>query len=323
MRRRDFVTLLGSVFTLPLTAYAQEKDRRYRLGSLHQSPRDAPHHVAFFDELRRLGFIEGENLLGDEHGYGLHIEELAQHASELAKSQVDVIVCAGVAPVRAAQDATKTIPIVGNADDLVASGLVQSLARPEGNTTGFSILATELDGKRQEILMEIVPGARHIAALTDGRTTLPQQLKTLQEEARIRGVDLQICQAAKPEEIAGAIETAKNSGAEALNVLSSGLLFNGRQIIMERVAALRIPTIYQWPTESEEGGLVSYGPRLAQLYRDITARQVVKLLRGAKPQDLPVEQPTKFELVVNLKTAKALGLTVPQSLLVGADEVIE
>ena len=171
--------------------------------------------------------------------------------------------------------------------------------------------------------MEVVPGARHIAALTDGRTTLPQQLKMLQEEARTRGVDLLICQAAKPEEIAGAIELAKNAGAEALNVLSSGLLFNGRQIIMERVAALRIPTIYQWPTESEEGGLVSYGPRLAQLYRGITAQQVVKLLRGAKPRDLPVEQPTKFELVVNLKTAKALGIVVPQSLLVAADEVIE
>ncbi len=145
----------------------------------------------------------------------------------------------------------------------------------------------------------------------------------LQEAARNRGVDLLICQATKPEEVAGAIETAKNSGAEALNVLSSGLLFNGRQIIMERVGALRIPTIYQWPTESEEGGLVAYGPRLAQLYRDITARQVVKLLRGAKPQDMPVEQPTKFELVVNLRTAKELGIAVPQALLVAADEVIE
>ncbi len=159
MRRREFITLLGGGIAWPLAAHAQENGRTYRLGSLHQSPRDAPHHVAFFDELRRLGFVEGKNLLGDEHGYGLHIEELAQHASELVKSQVDVIVCAGVAPVRAAQEATKTISIVGNADDLVASGLVRSLANPEGNTTGFSILATELDGKRQEILMEVVPTA--------------------------------------------------------------------------------------------------------------------------------------------------------------------
>jgi putative ABC transport system substrate-binding protein len=323
MRRRDFIILLGGGTAWPLATRAQEKGRTYRLGSLHQSPRNASHHVAFFDEMRRLGFVEGENLLADEHGYGLHIEELAQHASELVRSQVDVIVCAGVAPVRAAQQATKTIPIVGNADDLVASGLVRSLAHPEGNTTGFSILATELDGKRLEILMETVPGARKMAVLTDGRTTLPQQLEMLQEAARTRGIDLLVCQAAKPEEIAGAIEAAKNSGTEALNVLSSGLLFNGRQIIMERVAALRIPTIYQWPTESEEGGLIAYGPRLAELYRDITAQQVVKLLRGAKPQDLPVEQPTKFELVINLKTAKALGIAIPQALLVAADEVIE
>jgi putative tryptophan/tyrosine transport system substrate-binding protein len=324
LNRREFITLLGGAAALvPLTARAQEAGRTYRLGSLQLSPRSAPHHVALFDELQRLGFVEGQNLSIDAHGYDLRVERLTEHASELVKAQVDVILCAGDAAVRAAQQVTTTIPILAITDDMIESGLVRSLAKPDGNTTGVSILATELDGKRQEILIEAVPGLRRLAALADSNTTAPRQLQALQDAARARGVELSIYRLATPEEIAGAIDTAKSSGAAALNVLATPLFNNNRRIILERVATLRLPTIYQWPDISEEGGLIAFGPRLVQLYREIMARQLVKLLRGAKPADLPVEQPTRFELVINLKAAQAIGHDVPAGLVLRADKVIE
>jgi putative ABC transport system substrate-binding protein len=200
---------------------------------------------------------------------------------------------------------------------------VASLAKPGGNTTGVSILTSELNGKRQDILLEAVPGVRRVAALADANSSLPQQLQAMQDAARARGIDLLIYQVTKAEEIIGAIDAAKGSGATALNVLASVILWNNRQIIIPRVAALDLPAIYQFPAAAEEGGFIAYGSRLDQIYRDIWARQLVKLLRGAKPADIPVEQPTKFELVVNLKTAAALGLTIPESFLVRADKVIE
>jgi putative tryptophan/tyrosine transport system substrate-binding protein len=206
---------------------------------------------------------------------------------------------------------------------MVGSRFVASLANPGGNTTGVSLLSSELDGKRQEILMEAVPRAHRYAALADVNSTSPQRLQTLQEATRAHGTELSIHRVAKAEEIAGAINAAKSSGAAALNVLASALLSNNRQFIVPRVAALALPSIYQWPTVAEEGGLIGYGPRLERIYGDIISRQLVKLLRGVKPADIPVEQPTKFELVVNLKTAKALGLTIPEALLLRADEVIE
>jgi putative ABC transport system substrate-binding protein len=206
---------------------------------------------------------------------------------------------------------------------MVGSGLVASMAHPGGNTTGISLLATELDGKRQEMLTEIVPGARHIAALADSNTTAPRRLQALQDAARARGIELSVHRVAKAEEIGDVIDAIKAAGAQALNVLASPLLYAQRRLIIERTAALRLPAIYQWPETAEEGGLAGYGPRILQLYRDIYSRQLVKLLKGAKPAEIPVEQPTKFELIINLKTAKALGVTVPQALLARADEVIE
>jgi len=327
MRRREFiVTLSGmaaSAMAWPRAVQGQETGRTYRLGSLHQSPRDAPHHVAFYDELRRQGFVEGHNLLADTKGYGLRVDQLAEHAADVVKANVDAIICAGDEAVRAAQQTTKTIPILANSSDMVAQGFVRSLTNPEGNTTGFSLLAPELDGKRQEILTEIVPVARRIACLVDPKYTSPQRAQLLQEAARARGIELLVYQVSTPDEIVSAIETGKKSGAEALNVLASAFLFANRKIIFERVATLRVPAMYEWPTEGEEGGLIAYGPRLAQLYRDIFARQLVRLLRGAKPTDLPIEQPTKFELVINLKTANAMGITVPATLVARVDKVIE
>jgi putative tryptophan/tyrosine transport system substrate-binding protein len=323
MRRREFISLLGGAVAWPLAARGQQPGRIYRLGTLNLSPRSAPNHVAFYAELQRLGFIAGQNLVVDERGYGLHVEQLADHAAEIVKAQVDVINATGDLAIRAAQQATTTIPILAFTDDMLGSKFVSSLAKPDGNTTGVSIFGTELDGKRQEILIEAVPGLRRMAALADSNTNTPRQLQALQDAARARGVELSIYEVAKSNEIAAAIDAAKKADAAALNVLASPLFYANRQLIMERATALHLAAIYHWPEMAEQGGLLGYGPRLVLIYREILARQMVALLRGTKPGDIPVEQPTKFELVINLKTAKAIGLTIPESFLLRADELIE
>jgi putative tryptophan/tyrosine transport system substrate-binding protein len=324
MRRRDFITLVsGATVGWPLAARAQEARRTYHLGVLTVSPRNAPYIVAMFDELGRLGFIEGQNLTVDWREYALQIDVVSEFAAELVKGHVDLIYAVGDVGTRAAQRATTTIPIFGIADDMVGSGLVNSLARPGGNTTGVSILAPELNGKRQEILIEAVPGLRRMAALADSNMSSSSKLQELQDAARARNIELSIHWIARPEEIPAVVDAVKTSGAEALNVLASSLLTVNRQTIAQRVAALRLPAIYQWPETVEEGGLVAYGPRLVQIYRELVVQQLVKLLRGAKPADLPVLQPTKFELVINLKTADAMGITVPPTLVARADKVIE
>jgi putative ABC transport system substrate-binding protein len=248
---------------------------------------------------------------------------LASHASEIVNQKVDVIVCAGDHAIRAAQQATQIIPILGSTEDMLGSGLVHSMARPEGNTTGTSILSTELNGKRQEILMDLLPTVRHMAALADANASTPQHLQMLQELTRARGVELSVYRVSEPEEIAGAIDKAKSSGAGALNVLASPFLFNRRQAIREQVATLSLPAMYMAPDIAEEGGLIAYGANIVGLWRELMARQMAGLLSGAKVADVPVEQPTKFELAINLKTAKELGLTIPQTLLATADNVIE
>ncbi len=327
MRRRGFIMLLGSAAAAPIAraaaVQAQEADRTYRIGGLSISPREAPYVAAIFDELQRLGFIEGQNVAVDWREYGLRIDPVSEFATELVKTRVDVILALGEPGIRAAQHATTSIPIVGSADDMVGSGLVRSLARPGGNTTGISILATELDGKRQEILAEAMPGLRRMATLADSNITAPAQLKALEDAARARGIELSIHRIARPEEIPAAIDAAKASGASALNVLASPILGSNRPIILELVAALGLPAMYQWPEAARQGGFVAYGPRLVETFRELMTPSLVKVLRGAKPADLPVQQPTKFELAINLKTAKALGLTIRESFLVRADEVIE
>jgi putative ABC transport system substrate-binding protein len=322
MRRREFITLVGGAFSWPLAASAQEPGRIYRLGSLQFSLRSAPWHAAFFDALQRQGFIEGQNLVGDPNGYGLRVDQLAAHATELIKANVDVIISAGDPNVRAAQQATKTNSILAIAEDLVGSGFVASLARPGGNTTGVSILTSDLNGKRQEILLEAVPG-KHIAALADTNSISPRQLQELEGAAHARGVELSIFQVTNEDEISSALDSAKKSGAVALNVLASSLLFSARKTIIPQVAALHLPAIYQWPEIAGEGGLIGYGPHITKIYGEILSRQLAALLRGIKPADIPAEQPTKFDLAINLKTASVLGLTVPESFLQRADEVIE
>ena len=322
MRRREFIALIGASVTWPFAALAQQAGRTYRIGGLSGSPRNSPPTVAMFDELRRLGFIEGQNLTIDWRVYALHIDLIPEFAAELVRAKVDVIYASGDA-VRAAQRATATIPILAIAQDMLGQGLVNSLARPGGNTTGVSVLATELDGKRQEILIEAVPGLRRMGILADSKVTSSSQLQALQEAARTRGVEVSMHRVASTEEITATLDTAKASGVAALNVLSSPLLYANRQLIMDRVAALRLPAVYPFPEEAEEGGFVGYGPTIVQIFRDIMAQKLVKLLRGIKPADIPVEQPTHFELWINLKTANRLGVTVPETLLARADKVIE
>ena len=323
MRRREFIMLFGGIVACPPGAGAQECGRIYRLGGLHSSPRNAPHHLALFDELRRLGFNDGQNLVADAAGYGMSVEQHAVHATDLVKARVDVILAGGDAAVRAAQQATTSVPILALTDDMVGQGFVRSLGQPGGNTTGVTLLVSELDGKRQELLIEAVPGVRRVAALADSNTTTSSRLRALEEAAHARGVELSIHQVARREEIGSAIDAAKAAGAGALNVLASSLLFNSRGFIFDRVTALRLPAVYQWPEMAEQGGLIGYGPLIVQLYRDIMSRQLVQLLRGVSPRDLPVEQPTRFELVINVRTAKAIGHEVPAPLVLRADKVIE
>jgi ABC-type uncharacterized transport system substrate-binding protein len=328
MRRRDFITFLGGATATwplrPLCAQGQEPGRTYRLGGLFPSRRDSPQYATMFEELRRSGFVEGQNLMVSYwRAYGLRVELLAEFAEDPIRTQVDVILAGGDAGIRAAQQATATIPILAVTDDMVGSGLVSSLSKPGGNTTGVSLLATELDGKRQEILMEALPGLRRMAALADTNTTAPRQLQALADAARARGVELSIHRVANPDEITPAIDAAKTLQAAAINVLASPLLFANQKVIIERTAALRLPAMYQWPDSAEQGGFVGYGPRIGELFREVMARQLIKILRGAKPADLPIEQPTKFELVINLQTARTIGHEVPAGLVLRADKVIE
>jgi putative ABC transport system substrate-binding protein len=325
VRRREFITLIGSAAAVPLLrvprARAQEAGRVYGLGVITGAARQALRNAAFLDELKGLGFVEGQNLKIVAGGFGLRDDQFTEAATTFAKSAPDAIFCIGNPAMRAAQVSTHTIPIVGLASDMVAAGFVRSLARPGGNVTGVS-LAFEIDGKRQEILMEAVPGARRIAILTDPTFTPPAELPALLSAVRARGVEVEVFTAATPEQITPAMDKAKEWGATALNVLTGPLFSFNRRIVIGRAASLGLPAIYEWPEMAEEGGLIGYGARLPQTYRQL-AGLVARVLRGVKPEDIPVEEPSKFDLVVNLKTAKALGLTVPESFLARADEVIE
>jgi putative ABC transport system substrate-binding protein len=285
-------------------------------------PRDAPFTIAFFDELRRRGFIEGQNLTVEYHAFGTRFDLLSQYARELVDARVDVIVAAGNDAFRAVQQATKTIPIVALVGDMVGSGFVNTLSRPDGNTTGVSILAEEADGKRQDILIEAVPGLRLMAVLADVNYASAAKIDELQKAARTHGIEFSVHRVTKGAEISAAIDSAQVSGARALNTLASPLFWSNRRLIMERAASAHLPTIYEFPESAEEGGFAAYGPRLSDL-AEANARQVVQLFRGSKVADIPVQQATKFELVINLKTAKAMGVVVPEALLARADKLIE
>lgn len=323
MRRRDFIG--ASLGALPFTAAsAQISGRSYRIGSLHSAPATAPHHVAFYGELARAGFVMGKNLESDPAGYGLRQEQFAAHAAELVNAKVDAILCAGDLAIRTTQQLTATIPILGVTEDMLSSGLVSSLSRPEENTTGVSIFAAELDGKRQEILLEMIPSLKRIALLADSNNLSTGHIAKLEASARKAGIAISVHRARRVEEIPGAILEARSGGGDvALNVLATPLFFNSRALIFAKVAEVGLPAIYEWPEMAEQGGLAAYGPRIVDIYQTQVSRQMVKILRGVPIAEIPVEQPTAFELVINLRTAKAAGFNLAPGLVARADKVVE
>jgi putative ABC transport system substrate-binding protein len=323
MLRREFIGLLGGAAAWPLAARAQQPGGIPRIGILWPgtSAPAPPRLESFRQGLRELGFIDGQNAAIELRYSEKGVQQLPHLAAELVRMNVNVILSNGDFAPRVAQQATTTIPIVALCDDILGAGIVTSLSRPGGNTTGLTILAPELSAKRLELLKEIVPGLSRIAALWDPTTGMSQVLMT-EEAARSLNLKLQVLEVLRRDEVGDVIRAARSSQAEALNILSSPFLASLTRDIVTFAAEYRLPAIYQWKEQVEAGGLISYGPSLAAMFRQ-AAGIVVKIIKGAKPADLPVEQPTRFELLINLKTAKALGLDVPPMLLARANEVIE
>jgi len=329
MDRRVFLAGTGAVLLAgPLAAEAQQAAKVARIGYLAPNLAASPHnHEAFRQGLRDLGYVEGRNLVIEYRDAEGKLERLPALAAELVALKVDVIVAPNTPAAVPAKQATKTIPIVfAVAGDPVGSGLVTSLARPGGNVTGLSNLALELVGKCLELLTRAVPGVSRIAVLWHPgvfpERTEKDLLKGAEVAARALGVRLQFVEARGPADFNRAFSDMTRARAGALTVLPSNMFISERRRLVDLAAKNRLPAVYPWKEFVDAGGLMAYGPNYDDLFRR-AATYVDKILRGAKPGDLPVEQPTKFELVINLKTAKALGLTIPRSLLLNADEVIQ
>jgi putative ABC transport system substrate-binding protein len=326
MRRREFVSLLGgAAVTWPLAARGQQPARLPSIGFLGTATPSAwgSFTAAFVQRLRELGWIEGRTVAIQYRWAENRTERYAEIAAEFVRLKVDVIVTVGIA-VPALKQATLAIPIVFAIDaDPVGGGLVASLARPGANVTGLSNQQTDLAGKRLELLREVVPGLRRVAILADidWRGAI-QEMGEVQAAARTLGLDVvDTLEIRRAEDIAGAFAALKGGG-QVIYVCAGPLINATRLRINTFALGARLPTIYPNRIYLEGGGLVSYGVNNTDLFRR-TGDYVDKILRGAKPADLPVEQPTKFELIINLSTAKALGLTMPPTLLARADEVIE
>jgi putative ABC transport system substrate-binding protein len=324
MRRREFIAALvgGAAAAWPLAARAQQPGRVYRLGLLLPTDGNSPGMLAFFDELRANGFIEGQNLEVAPGGLNITRDQVDANVAAVLKGAPDLIVCGPDYYTRALQKATTTIPLVAMSEDMLLEGLVPSLSRPGGNTTGISIMSPELDGKRQDLLIEAVPGVRRIATLVDSTRTVQVHVQKMQAAAAARGVEMTVFETRTLEAVLPAIDAAKASGAGALNFLATPLFTTNARSLIERLLLLRLPAIHQWPELAEDGGMLGYGPGFASVFRQ-RARQVARILRGAKPADVPVEQPTTFEFVINLKTAKAIGHEIPAGLVLRADKLIE
>jgi putative ABC transport system substrate-binding protein len=312
----------------PLAAEAQQAGQAARIGYLAANLTVSLHMTeAFRQGLRDLGYVDGRSVVIEYRDAEGKYDRLPARAAELVALKVDVIVAADTPAALAAKQATRTLPIVFiGAGDPVTIGLVTSLARPGGNVTGLSLLAPELVGKRLELLKQAVPGVGRVAALWQpgfvGERTEKDMLKEVEVAARALGVRLQFVGARGPADFDRAFSDMTRARADALTVLGSAMFANERRRVVDLAAKNRLPGVYGFREYVDAGGLMAYGPNVADLFQR-AATYADKILKGAKPGDLPVEQPTKFELVLNLKTAKALGLTIPQSVLVRADQVIE
>jgi len=324
VKRREFISLLSGAAAWPLAARAQQPGKLPLIGFLGTTTPSAWSEwvAAFVQRLRELGWIEGRTIAVEYRWAEGRDARFAEIAAEFVRLKVDVIVTSGTA-ILAAKKATSVIPIVfAVANDPVGSGFVASLARPGGNVTGLSLQATDLDGKRLELLREVVPGLRRLAIMANvGYPAAVLEMREVQEAARTIGLDVAALEIRRAEDIAPAFEALKGR-ADALYVVSDALISTHRIRINTLALAARLPTMHSVRAYVEAGGLMSYGPSYPDLFRR-AADHVDKILRGTRPGDIPVEQPTKFDLVINLITAKALGLEVPPTLLARADEVID
>jgi putative tryptophan/tyrosine transport system substrate-binding protein len=330
MKRREFLTIAGvaAVFA-PLAGFAQETGQKQSgtaklpgIGILSNAAGEAstPLIAGVFTELQRLGWLNGRSAIYEPRFSAGDPSRFPGFATDLVDRKVNVIFAASQVAAKAAQSATATIPIVALADDMEEAGLVTSIARTGNNITGVSIFGSELDEKRFELLVEMVPAARRMVVLAESKTR-PSVTQVAANAHRL-GIELVLIEAPSLDKLDSALDAVARAGVDAVNVLASAILYNGRRAIIDRMAASRLPAIYQWPKNVAEGALMGYGPTQALISRQL-AELIDRVLKGVSPTELPVLRPTKFELAINLKTAKALGLTVPPSLLARADEVIE
>jgi putative tryptophan/tyrosine transport system substrate-binding protein len=331
MKRRDFITLVGGAAAWPLAARAQQGAKVARIGYLVTASPESPEGRAMADAfrlgLRERGYVEGQNIVIEYRSADGRIERFPQLANELVSLSLDLIVAPNTPAARAAQRVTTTIPIVVPVmGDPVADGLVASLARPGGNITGLTFLGPELASKRLGLLKQALPNASRVGALWHpgayGERTTREMLQATEAAARTLAVELQLVEVREVDEFERAFSAITGNHADALLVLPSPMFFSEGKQIVDLAMKHRLPSISMARELAEVGGLMAYGASLTDLQRR-SATYVDKILRGAKPADLPVEQPTKFEFVINLKTAKALGLTIAESFQLLADEVIE
>ena len=323
MNRRDAALALLALATAPLGAFAQQAKRTARIGVSMMTAPDNPFIGPLREGLRELGWIEGRNLQVEIRYAEGQVPRLRDFMAEFVRMKVDVIVAGGgtVAARAAMQQATAIPIVVPVAVDPVGTGLVASLAKPGGNVTGMSMLAPAISAKRVELIKELAPNAKRLAILLDPAVDAGQVPATV-GAARALGLQFHIVTASRTEEFRDAFEAAKKGGADAMVVLSSSFFNSHRKSLVELSERFKLPAIYEHSEFVASGGLISYGPSLTDMYRR-AATFVDKILKGAHPGDLPVEQPTKFELMINLRTANVLGITVPKGALLRADGVIE
>src|SRR5262245_58178013 len=319
--RREFITLLGGAAAWPLGARAQQPGKIRRIGMLRVGPPPPSFIEPFRQGLRQLGYVEGQNVTID-YALGRNAEQLPQLAADLVRRKVEVLVASGTPSVLPARSAARDIPVVFVAGiDPIATGLVASLARPGGNVTGLTALHADLTGKRLELLKEILPMLSRVAFLSRPANPGHQQyVQEAEQAAQALGIRLQVLPVRGPDDFEQAFGGV--AGVGAIMQVDDAVFTSHRDKLVELATRHRIPSVYGTREFVELGGFMALGPTYSDLYRR-AATYVDNILKGAKPADLPVEQPTKFELIINLKTAKALGLTVPPTLLARADEVIE
>jgi putative ABC transport system substrate-binding protein len=323
IERRKFLATLGAAAAWPLATHAQQAGKIHKVGYLSPSL-PSVYSPLLFDNLRELGWIEGKNVTFEYRFAENRLERLPELAAELVRLNVDVIVGVGTLGPLAAKRATTTIPIVMlSAGDPLGTGLVDSLARPGGNVTGMSLMVPDLGGKRLELLKELLPRLSRVAVFWNAANPYPAIVfKETQAAGRTLGIEVHSLEVRAPDDLDGAFAAARQQHPDALISVEDPLTFTYRKRIADFAVAEQLPSLHGFSEEVKAGALISYGANQPDLIRRAAA-YVDKILKGAKPADLPVQQPTTFELVINLKTARALGLEIPATLLARADEVIE